>query len=251
MERRVAAIVIAAFGFMALGENPAAANSYTTTGGNPYASSTGTTSTYGGSSAYTQPTTNTQGRASAYDSSPYNSGLQNPIAPNNIAPTTTTPTDGSQKPPLTDYQRIMNSVNNSTAGAYSPPQPGSNTQSNVGSGNTPNPNTPVATPATNQPGLSNSNSGSNTTGSTQQSTNGASQAYNATPAGRGTNGYANFNNSVGATTTTGAPGLGTYNASPYNVAPASNPNGVKSGYPATPYYNGTSVGSQATGSNGQ
>ena len=130
------------------------------------------------------------------------------------------------QPVQTDYQRIMNSVNNSSGSALGQPQPDDDAVNTTGEGTTANSNTQNAPPATNQNQATNFQ---NNDPVPPLPTDGIANTYsaNGTP---GATGPA-FNNRVGfngannvpgaASTTSGGIGLGAYNASPYNSAPAS------------------------------
>jgi hypothetical protein len=166
------------------------------------------------------------GYSSPYDSSPYNSsrsgspyngnsnqdnGGFNPVAP---------PASSSNNQPETDYQRIMNSVNNNSAAALGRPQPDPDAQDDTGGNTAPNPNTSLVPAGTNMPATAQQNP--------------AQQPVDQNPGGPANfTGAANFGgNNVSPA------GRGAYNASPYNNAPAANPSGVNNGYPTTPNFTG-------------
>ena len=129
----------------------------------------------------------------------------------------------------TDYQRMMNSVNNASSQAFGQPQPDPGAIDSSGN-TTPNGNTPNASPGTNTPPDASQSAygfsgGSQTNVNGVRGLNGSSNALNSPYGGGGVN--------PNGSTTSGTIGLGSYNASPYNTAPTTaggNPYGGSSGY---------------------
>ena len=118
----------------------------------------------------------------------------------------------------TDYQRMMNSANNSSSGAFGAPQADPDAIDSTGGNTAPNGNTPTAAAGTNTP------------------------VNNAANSPRAGNGYGSgYGYGTGATnsTTSGTVGLGAYNSSPYNNAPMAAGNGFGGGRGAqTPSFTG-------------